>query len=144
MSTYERLRLLEILVWPTVALVGLLLVRPHFSTLLSGAKIKLNFGGQSIETTLPELKQILEDQGAEALSEAHVTYLTTLVRQGTKQYPSGIENGDERKFLRPLRNSGLILAVPRNEYLRDAKAIEISGLGRLYLRALGTSSKSST
>jgi hypothetical protein len=137
----DLLRLLEIVLWPVLALVAIFVVRPHLSTLLSGAKVKLSIAGQSIETTLPELKQILEEQAGESLSADHVAYLTSLQRDGAKQYPSGIKQSDERKFLRPLRNSGLVLTVPRNAFLQDAQAMELSALGRLYLRAKAASTK---
>ena len=140
----ELLRLLEILAWPAVAVSGILVVRPHLRAILSGAKIKLSASGIAIETTLPELKQILEEQLSEPLSSDHIAYLTSLHREGTKQYPSGVASSDERKFLRPLRNTGLILTVPRNAFLQDARAIELSGLGRLFLRAIGTDAKSGT
>jgi hypothetical protein len=135
MSIEEFLRLLEILVWPAVVVLAILIVRPHLSSLLSGAKIKLSVACQTIETTLPELKQVFEEQAGEALSAEHVNFLTSLQREGPRQYPSGIEKSEDRRFLRPLRNAGLILAIPRNAFLQDAKAVELSALGRLYLRA---------
>jgi hypothetical protein len=141
MTIDEFFRLLEIVLWPALAFVAIFVVRPHLATLLSGAKVKLSIAGQSIETTLPELKQILEEQAGESLSAEHVAYLTSLQRDGAKRYPSGIEQSDERKFLRPLRNSGLILTVPRNAFLREAEAIEPSALGRLYLRAKAAGAK---
>jgi len=142
MCIHEAFRLLEIVLWPAVALVAIFIVRPHLGAVLSGAKIKLSIAGQSIETTLPELKQVLEEQAGEALSAEHVTYLTSLQHDGAKQYTSGVEKSEERKFLRPLRNSGLILTVPRNSFLQDARAIELSALGRLYLRAKAAGVKS--
>jgi hypothetical protein len=36
-----------------------------------------------------------------------------------------------------MRNAGLIMTVPRNVYLNEAKAIELSALGRLFLKATG-------
>jgi hypothetical protein len=134
MSIGEFLHLLEIVLWPAVALVAILVVRPYITGLLSGAKVKLSIGGQSIETTLPELRQVFEEQASEPLSGEHVAYLNSLEHGGAKPYPSGVES-EERKFLRPLRNSGLILTSPRNSFLQNAKAIELSALGRLYLRA---------
>ena len=135
MSVAEFLHLLEIVLWPIVALVAILVVRPHISALLSGAKVKLSIGGQSIETTLPEVQRVLEEQAGEPLSGEHVAYLISLEHDGARQYSSGIEKSEERKSLRPLRNAGLILTIPRNAFLQEAKAIEISSLGRLYLRA---------
>ena len=143
MSIDEFLRLLEIVLWPVVALVAIAIVRPHLGGLLSGAKIMLSIAGQSIETTLPELKQVLEEQAGESLSAEHEKYLGSLQHDGARQYPSGIEKSAERKFLRPLRNSGLILTVPRDSFLQDARAIELSALGRLYLRAKAPGVKSS-
>ena len=144
MTIDELLRLVEILAWPAVAVLALLVVRPHLSALLSGTKITISIAGQTIETTLPELKQVFEEQAGAALSAKHVNYLTSLQREGPKQYPSGIEKSEEREFLRPLRNAGLILSIPRNEFLQKATGIEISALGRLYLRAKSTLSQDGT
>jgi len=134
-GTSAALELIKTIAWPAIALTALVIVRPHLSHILSGAKIKMTFYGQSIETTLPELRQILEEQTGEPLSDKHVSYLKDLLAMGPKNYPTGVYSDDDREFLRPLRNAGLALAVPRNAHLRNANAIEISGLGRLYLRA---------
>lgn len=135
MLNTEFLKLLEILAWPVVAVFAIIVVRPQIARLLSGAKVKLSIAGQAIETTLPELKEVLEEQAGEPLSAKHVAYLLELQREGTKYYSNGVKNSDERKFLRPLRNNGLVLTVPRNAFLADANGIELSALGRLYLRA---------
>jgi hypothetical protein len=135
LSVAEILRLFEIFAWPVVAMLAIAVVRPHIAALLSGAKVKLSIAGQAIETTLPELKQVLEEQAGELLSAEHVAYLLDLQRGGTKHYSGGVRASEERKFLRPLRNNGLVLTVPRNAYLADANGIELSALGRLYLRA---------
>ena len=142
MSTNELLQLLEIVIWPAVALVAIFIVRPHLGAYLSGARVKLSIAGQSIETTLPELKQILEEQSGESLSEDHIAFLESLQKDGARRYESGIQVSGDRKFLRPLRNSGLILTVPRSSFLTDARAVELSALGRLYLRAKATREKS--
>jgi hypothetical protein len=137
----EVLRLVEALAWPLVALVALLAVRPQIAKLLSGAKVRLSIAGQSIETTLPELQQIFEEQAGEPLSAEHVSYLTSLLKNGAKSYPEGVTESRDRKLLRPLRNNGLILTVPKNAFLSDARAIELSALGRLYLREINRSPK---
>lgn len=135
MQLSDFLHVLEILAWPVVAIAAILVVRPYLSSILSGAKIKLTVAGASIETTLPELKQIFEEQYAEVLLPEHIAYLSALLREGPRQYPGGVKESDERIFLRPLRNAGLILTVPRSTFLSGARVVEISGLGRLYLRA---------
>ena len=136
MTIAEILRLVEIAAWPLVAVLALLLVRPQIGKLLSGAKVKLSIAGSSIETTLPELQQIFEEQAGEPLTSEHITYLTALLKNGPKGYPNGVTESSERKFLRPLRNNGLILTRPRNAFLGRAREIELSALGRLYLRGI--------
>lgn len=141
MSMDQFLQFLEIVIWPVVVLIAIFIIRPHLSALFSGAKVRLSIAGQSIETTLPEMKQILEEQVVEHLTDEHVAFLTSLQKDGARQYSPGIKESDERKFLRPLRNLGFIRTVPRNSFLSYAQAIELSGLGRLYLRARTTDLK---
>ena len=131
----ELLKLIEVIAWPVVALTAIFVVHPHLAKLMSGAKVKLSIAGQSIETSLPELKEILESQAGERLTEENKTYLRNLLESGPKEYPQGVTTKDERQALRPLRNNGLVQTIPRNAFLNDARAIELSALGRLYLRA---------
>jgi hypothetical protein len=137
MTLNEVTHILEILVWPAAAIVALFIVRPHLSALMSKSKVKLAMFGQSIETTLPELEHVIEEQADGQLTEQHIKFLESLSEVGVKDYPNGIQS-DERKFLRPMRNSGLILAIPRNAFLSEARGLRLSALGRLYLRARRT------
>lgn len=134
MTFSDFVYLLEVLVWPVVAVAGIFVLRPHLSALLSRSKVTLAMFGQSIETTLPELENVVEEQAGGVLLPAHIEYLESLHTQGMKAYPNGVPN-DEQGFLRPVRNSGLILAIPKDAYLANAQAIKLSALGRLYLRA---------
>src|ERR1043166_3406750 len=130
----ELTRILQIIIWPAVAIVALLVVRPHLSALLSKSTVKLTMFGQSIETTLPELEDVIQEQADGQLTEKHIHFLESLSELGVKDYPNGIASED-RKFLRPIRNSGLILATPRNAFLSEARGLRLSALGRLYLKA---------
>ncbi len=134
MSVSEFTHILEIVVWPIVALVAVGVIRPHLAALMAKSKVKLSMFGQSIETTLPELQQVIEEQAEGKLTEEHIKYIESLSTQGVKDYPNGIESA-ERKFLRPVRNSGLIMTVPKDAFLGDARGVQLSALGRLYLRA---------
>lgn len=134
MSYSEFIELLKVALWPIVALIILFVVRPHLSELMAKSKVKLSMFGQSIETTLSELGQVIEEQTESRLTQDHIQYLESLSAHGVKDYPSGIES-NERKFLRPVRNSGLILTIPRDSFLSDARSVQLSALGRLYLRA---------
>jgi len=135
MSFENFIRLLEVGLWPIVAIVAIFVVRPHLRVLLSSAKVKLSVAGQSIETTLPELKQVIEEQTGVPLSGEQEQYLSLLQSKGGVAYPEGIRTEEQQVFVRPLRNSGLVVTVPRNVFLVEARAVELSGLGRLYLRA---------
>jgi len=125
---------LQIVIWPVVALIAIAVVRPYLAALLAGAKVKLSMGGQSIETTLPELREVIEEQAGGILTPEHIAYLEALFAHGVKSYPKGIE-GEEQKLLRPVRNSGLIMTIPKDASLGSAHSIQLSALGRLYLRA---------
>ena len=140
MTIAELLKLIEALAWPIVAISTLLLLRPLLPVVLSGARIKISIGGQEIETTMPELQKVIEEQAGEILDDKHVKYLKQL-KCGSKPYPEGVKDSDEQAFLRPLRNNGLILTNPRDVYLRDAISIELSALGRLYLQSIRIGAK---
>jgi hypothetical protein len=135
MTVAEFLELLKIVVWPVVSMVALLAVRPSLAALLSGSRVKLTIAGQSIETTLPELKAMFEEQTTEPLTASHDEYLRELRSLGAKPYPKGVDDTKTRDFLRPLRNAGLIHTHPRGVRLKNANSISLSGLGRLYLGA---------
>lgn len=130
----ETIRLLEVLVWPSVAIAAIFAIRPHLSALLSRSKVKLAMFGQSIETTLPELENVVEEQVGGVLLPAHIEYLDLLHAHGVKDYPTGVQ-GEEQKRLRPLRNWGLISTHPTDAYLAEVRMVQLSALGRLYLRA---------
>jgi hypothetical protein len=144
MSISEFLRLLEITLWPAVAMSAIFVVRPHLRDILSGAKIRFSVAGQIIEVTLRELKRVLEEQQGDPLTAEHVNYLASLKNEGARHYVSGINESEMRKFLRPLRNAGLIRTIPRNAFLQEASGVELSGLGRLYLDARAEGAKGGT
>src|SRR5436309_1645590 len=130
----QFIRFLEVVLWPTVVLVAIFAVRPTFAELLSGAKVKLSISGQTIETTLPELKRIFEELSSEPLTDRHISYLNALRASGTREYPEGVQDSEQRELLRPLRNAGLIQTYPRGARLKRATGIDLSALGRLFLQ----------
>ncbi len=133
----ELLRIADIFAWPIVAIVIVRMLLPSMTQLLSGAKIRVSVAGQGLDTTLPELQRVFDDQRGEPLSDEQKSFLQDIDQRGPKLYENGCLNEDEKKrIIRPLRNCGLILAKPRNAYLRDARLLEISDLGRLYLKGL--------
>ena len=137
MNFDQTLKLIEILAWPAVALLALIWIKPHLQTLMMGSKIKLTLGGQSIETTLPEITHIIEEQAGTSFNSQEIEFLEVLFHDGAKKYPGGIDKSEDRKFIRPLRNNGLVQTRPRNAFLSEAEAIEVSALGKLLLRSRG-------
>lgn len=127
--------LIQALAWPLVALVAIAVLPKQLRFLLPGAKVKLTVAGQSIETTVPELTQLVEETAAEVMTAELRAYLVELMRIGVKPYPDGLDR-ETREHLRPLRNAGLVLAVPKDVRLAKATGVQLSGLGRLYLRAV--------
>jgi hypothetical protein len=99
-------------------------------------KVRVSVAGQVIETTLAEIKEVFQEQVGDSFTEAQLDYLAQLRRRGTIQFQSHAEKVGLLTLLRPLRNAGLIHAVPRTApALGDATGVQLSALGRLYLRA---------
>ena len=134
MTLAELIEIVKTVIWPIVALIGIWVLRRHILPFLSGSKVKLSLFGQAIETTLPELGRIIEEQTGGSLTVEEKQYLDYLYGQGIKEYPNGMTS-DERKLIRPLRNYGLVMTIPRNSFLGDAKSIQLTSLGRLYMQA---------
>jgi len=123
---------LNILAWPVTVLIAIFVLRPYMAKLLSGSKIKLSLFAQSVEMTLRELKEIMTEQTGESLTELELEKLTQLYRDVTKDYPDGVKS-PEREELRPLRNYGLIMTLPKGQSLGHAKFIQLTALGRLFM-----------
>lgn len=134
MALNDFIEILRIVVWPGVVLIGVAVLRPHIATLLSSSKVKVSLFGQTIETTLPELERIIEEQAGGALTVEETLYLDGLYEHGQKDHPEVTKNEDH-KLIRPLRNFGLVMTIARNAFLGDAKSIQLTSLGRLYMKA---------
>lgn len=121
----------QVLVWPTVAVVLLLYYRPVIERLLPGTRIKLTLAGVTIETTLDVLTNSIEEAvGDEGISKEQLSRLEQIGADGRVQF-----NYDrDYKVLVPMRNAGLIRPIPRG-YLTQVKEVELTPLGRLWLKA---------
>ena len=134
MTASETVHLLDVTMWPLVALIAIFVVRPHLTALMSKSRIRLSIFGQTIETTLPELQAVIEEQAEGNLTTEQLRYLNELQQLGRRSYANGVPVDDQR-FLRVLRNAGLITTTPRDSYLANASAITLSALGRAFIRA---------
>lgn len=140
MGADEFLRFLDIVAWPAVAFVALVVVHRHFRELFGGARVTVNIAGQEIETTLPEVERILAEHDCGGLTREEHEFLRELYHSGKVDCPGGITDESRRHFYRKLRNAGLIRTEPMERYLQNIEAVAISGLGKLYVRASEQSS----
>lgn len=122
----------ELLTWPVVVLVGVILYRRAFLSLLPGAKVRLTISGVSFETTLPVIEHsITESLRGEELSDEQWSWLQKLYAEGRTPFSES-----DLTLLRPLRNAGLIRAFPKG-FLQTATAVQLTSLGKLLVEASG-------
>jgi hypothetical protein len=122
----------ELVTWPVVALIAIIIYRNVIRSLLPGAKVKLTISGVTFETALPVIESsIVESLGDVEITDAQWAWLVKLRNQSKIEIKE-----DELDVLRPLRNAGLIRAHPKG-YLQNAKAVKISRLGKLLVEASG-------
>jgi hypothetical protein len=122
---------IQVLVWPTVAVVLILRYRRVIERLLPGTRIKLKLAGVTIETTLDVLKNSIEEAvGDEGIGKEQWSRLEQIGRNGQVQF----DRSRDYTVLIPVRNAGLIRPIPRG-HLGQAKEVELTPLGRLLLQA---------
>jgi hypothetical protein len=121
---------IEVLAWPTVAVLAMFLYRGIIRSLLPGAKVKLTISGVTIETTIPMIEEfVTENLGGQHLTREQWAWLKRLRNLGSQSICD-----TDKLVLRPLRNAGL-LRTSENGFLQDATAVEITRLGRLIVDA---------
>jgi len=121
---------IEVLAWPTVAVLAMLLYRGIIRSLLPGAKVKLTISGVTVETTIPVIERsVTESLGGEKLTHEQWTWLRKLRNPG----PQSISDAD-KLVLRPLRDAGLLRTSERG-FLQDPRAVELTSLGKLMVDA---------
>ena len=131
------LNYLQILVWPCVVIFALLRYRKGIESLISQSKVKFDFAGVTIETSLETLElSVQESLRGQKLSLEQWSWLKRLKDEGWIAY-----NHTYYDQLRPLRNAGLIREHPEG-WLTTATEIEITILGKLLLEAWEQSHKS--
>jgi hypothetical protein len=122
----------ELVTWPIVVLIAVILYRNVIRSLLPGAKVKLTISGVTFETTLP----VIESSIVESLGDVEITDVQWAWLVRLRDQPKIEITEDDLDDLRPLRNAGLIRAHPKG-YLQKAKAVKISRLGKLLVEASG-------
>ena len=129
------LQYFKVLAWPITAIVLVLLIRPQLRELLTGSKVKVSIFGVSIETTLPELQNAINEHLSGTLEPNQMEYLVKLYQDSEKAYPDGVHS-PESQLVRPLRNSGLVRTIPENSSLGNSRAIRITDLVERFVSPL--------
>jgi hypothetical protein len=121
----------NLLTWPAVVLIAAFIYRDVIRSLLPGAKVKLTISGVEFETTLPIIEQsIRETLYGEDFQNEQWDWLAKLHDHGPTK-----KSQQDNRFLRPLRNAGLIRTYPSKSALYTAPEVEITTLGRLLVDA---------
>lgn len=122
--------LAQVLAWPMVAVLAIFWYRDVVLELVSKNNVKLTISGVTIETTIPVLEQsVTESLRGERLTDEHWSWLRRL----RDESPLLISD-DDKPALRLLRDAGLLRPAEKG-FLQNAKAVEITSLGRLVVDA---------
>lgn len=123
------LKYLEVLIWPATLTMILFIYRDSIVALLQRSKIKLSLYGFEVETTISELETVTQLTIGGDLDQKQLELLSTLKRDGSVDFrPKGIPKND-RKWIRPIMNAGLIMTLPEGAHLGSAKGLKLSPLG---------------
>jgi len=124
------LKLLTTLVWPLVTVFFLVRYREALQSLMAQGKVKFTMAGVTVETTLAKFEEVMTDN----LRDKTLLSSQWESLQQMAQAPIPFDRAKDYEHLRPLRDAGLIWALPKG-HLGDAKEVVISPLGKLLLNA---------
>lgn len=135
MSTLEIvLELVKSLAWPVTAVILLLAYRKAILALLPESKIKVSLFGMEVETTFPELETATLATLGGHLTGKQLDLLETIATQGPVSYENDGIPKEDRKWIRPLMNAGLVMTIPPGEHLGQAEGLALTPLGSLVMR----------
>jgi hypothetical protein len=125
----------QVIIWPLTIGILLIVYRDVIKELIPKSKVRVSLFGLQVETTLPELETItlaalgghLEDRQLELLTRISFAGLLSIA-------PSR----DERLWVRPLVNAGLIMTSPAGAHLKDASGLALTPLGNLVMKSAGS------
>lgn len=131
MQTAELLlKFMTALAWPVLAVFFLVRYREALLSLMAQGKVKFEMAGVTVETSLAKFERIMTDSmRGRDLSRKQWQYL-----EGMADSPMPFIREEHYDDLQPMRNAGLIWAIP-DGHLGSAKQVTISPLGRLLLEA---------
>ena len=128
------LEFVKALAWPVTVVILLFAYRGAIISLLPKSKIKVSLFGLEVETTFPELETVTLATLGGRLDERQLDLLTSIANRGSVSYGKGGISADDRKWIRPLMNAGLIMTIPSGEHLGQAEGLALTPLGSLLMR----------
>jgi hypothetical protein len=132
------LEYLQTLIWPAVVIFA---VARHGSALIAvfdKSKIKLKLYGVELEVNLQDLQGVLTAALHGELSPQQWTLLVKLRDAGPISIDSAgfkMDLDGDLRWIRPIRNAGLILSLPDDKYIELATTLQLTQLGRLLVDA---------
>jgi hypothetical protein len=129
------LKYLEVLVWPATLTLILLRYRDPILSLLQKSKIKLSLYGVEVETTLSELETITLATLGGNLDNKQLELLVHIANEGRISYGKEGIPKDDREWIRPVMNAGLIMTTPQGARVGEAEGLALTPLGSLLMRA---------
>jgi hypothetical protein len=128
------LEFVKALAWPITLAILLFAYRDAIISLLPKSKVKVSLFGLEVETTFPELEIVTLAMLGGHLSEKQLDLLANIAERGPVSYDKGGIPADDRKWIRPLMNAGLIMTIPSGEHLGQAEGLALTPLGSLIMR----------
>ncbi len=128
------LEYIKVLIWPVTVSLLLLVYRNAIISILPQSKIKVSLFGLEVETTLPELETITLATLGGRLDSLQLALLTRLADEGPISYGEAGIPKDDRKWVRPLMNAGLVMTNPVGAHLGEAEGLNLTPLGELLMR----------
>jgi len=133
------LKYVTALIWPATVVILLLSFRKALisalPTLLPKSKFKISLFGVEVEITVPELESTTLATLGGQLDERQLALLNRLFKEGPISYSTTGISEDERRWIRPIRNAGLVKTNPTDTYLAKAQSLELTPLGNLLMRS---------
>jgi hypothetical protein len=125
----------NVLTWPLVTLTIAIVYRSTVYRLLSQGTVKLTIAEITLQLTIPEIQaSIIESLPGHQITNAQWDWLTRMRDDELGRVElEGQAKREQARLLRPLRNAALIRQLPETSFLEFADAVQITGLGRIFV-----------
>lgn len=134
------LKYVQALVWPAVVVLALIIYHDAIlAALTSVPKVKISLFGVEFEITLPELEESLTAAVGDVLEDKQWDLLEQIEQSGqlsvTEKNLNLRSMDGHLRWVRPIRNAGIIKTLPEGEYIESAEYLVLTPLGKLLMKA---------